>query len=266
MITDRQLRLLMFVLACLVTLPVPMRSAPSSGLVVERVEPFWLNGGTYECRRATGAITIDGRLDEADWSRAPKISLVIAGDSKPSKTAVAARLLYDSNYLYFGAEIEDYDLYGENTGHDPSFGGDDLIELFVKPGGPLPRYWEPGYWEFHITPRGATRDCFWPRRYARLEKSARAANSGMKAAVRVFGTVNKWTDRDQGWTAEMAVPLSAFARLAPKPKPGDRWKFLVSRYDHSAYIEEGLEFSAGAQLSKANFHWYEDYPLMVFGQ
>jgi hypothetical protein len=203
-------------------------------------------------------------LDEPAWQQAVRLDrfYLMMGDGKntqPPTTRTTARLLWSDQYLYFAAEMEDTDLYGSHEGHDPPFGSDDIIELFVKPRPDLPYYWE-----FHVTPRGATRDYFYARRHAGGDERWLAYNSGMQAAVTLEGTLNHWEDRDRGWTVEVAIPWSAFEKMGGKPKPGDRWAFLVSRYDYSVHLEHGLELSACAPLPQVNFHLYESYPWMRF--
>lgn len=233
---------------------------------VHGVIPFWADGSDYVCHRATCPITIDGKLDESDWLRAGKIVLVVAPGKKEPQTATYAKLLYDDKFLYFAAEVEDHDLVGTAKGHDAPWGDDDVTELFVKPETSEPGYWTPGFWEFHAMPQGATRDYFWPRRGLYPETIARMGDSGMKASIIANGTLNNWHDRDEGYTFEMAIPLSAFAKLAPKPKPGDRWKFLVARYDYSAYVEDGVENSASAYLPELDYSLHAYYPYLVFGK
>jgi hypothetical protein len=238
---------------------------------VHGVIPFWADGSDYVCHRATGKITIDGKLDEPDWQRAAKIVLVTCPGNGETKTATFAKLLYDDDNLYFAAEVEDHDLVGSAQGHNAPWGEDDVTELFVKPDTEAPGYWQTGFWEFHAMPQGATRDYLWPRQPSTKPEGsypaavAQMANSGMKAAVIAEGTLNNWQDYDKGYTVEMAIPLTAFSRLAPKPKAGDRWRFMVARYDYSAYNPDLLEHSCSAYLPELNFSTYQFYPHMVFG-
>jgi hypothetical protein len=225
----------------------------------------------YHCLRARAPITIDGRLAEADWGRAQRIGkLTIAPEVKwetltltpprDAKSPTMAMLLWDDRGLYFAAVMADLDIYElHEKGHDLPFGWDDIIELFVKPSRE-----QPFYWEFHVTPKCTTRDYFYARRSAGGDERWMPYHSGMKASVSVRGTLNHWEDRDQDWTVEMSVPWSAFARMGGRPKVGDRWTFLVSRYDYSVYLDEGVELSAAAPLPRAAFHLYESYPFMVF--
>ncbi|MBI4028396.1 MAG: carbohydrate-binding family 9-like protein [Verrucomicrobia bacterium] len=240
----------------------------------------------YTCRRVEGSIRMDGKLDEPSWRHADVLTaFVVAGKRKPAIFQTTVRLLWDDRFLYFGAEMEDADIYGLHEGHDAPFGGDDIIELFVKPDRR-----KPPYWEFHVTPRGATRDYFYARRGAGPNERWMVYDSGMRAAVSLDGTLNHWEDRDKGWTVEMTIPWIAFATCAlacqslgqpssasqaaggdrremgGRPQPGDRWTFLASRYDYSVHLEEGLQLSASSILPKANYHLFEFYRDLVFAE
>jgi hypothetical protein len=225
----------------------------------------------YTCVRAQGPIQLDGKLDEAAWGKGQQVENFIVAPAMnwmtfamdPARRAGSrthARLLWDDKYLYVGAEMEDRDLYCVTPkGHDLPWAADDVIELFVKPSDD-----KPYYWELHVVPSGGTRDYFYARRGAGNAARWIKYQSGMQAAVTTVGTLDDWTDRDTKWTAELRVPWSAFDRWGGKPKVGDLWRFLLSRYDYSVHLEDGVELSAAAPLSWQNFHQFEEYPYLTF--
>src|SRR5437667_93576 len=82
-----------------------------------------------ECRRASGSIKIDGVLDEADWEKAQVLKdFAVYWEHRPAKTASKARLLWDDNYLYFAAELEDSDLYADVTQRNGMTWTNDVFE------------------------------------------------------------------------------------------------------------------------------------------
>src|SRR5262249_28699838 len=91
----------------------------------------------FECRWADTPITLDGNADEAAWKHAQVIvsfSLPWLGkDARPARTATKARLLWDREYLYFFADMEDSDLYAEFKGHDGPASEGDCFGLYFKP-------------------------------------------------------------------------------------------------------------------------------------
>ena len=62
----------------------------------------------YTALRVPKPIKIDGRLDDAAWSRAPWTSnfVDIEGDAKPKpRFRTRAKIMWDDRYLYIGAEM-----------------------------------------------------------------------------------------------------------------------------------------------------------------
>src|SRR5205085_1884778 len=72
-----------------------------------------------ECRWARDRIRIDGVIDEVAWDRAPALrDFAVFWEKRKPRTATTARLLWDANYLYFCAEMEDEDLYATVREHN----------------------------------------------------------------------------------------------------------------------------------------------------
>jgi hypothetical protein len=63
---------------------------------------------------------------------------------------------------------------------------------------------------------------------------------------------------DKGWRAEMAMPLKDLRAYGAEFTPGANWKILVGRYNYSRYLD-AIELSMTPQLSKTNYHLYEEY-------
>ncbi len=82
-------------------------------------------------------------------------------------------------------------------------------------------------------------------------------------AVSLRGTLNDHRDVDKGWTVEGRIPWKAFEAAGGKPKPGDKWRFALCRYDYSVMLENP-ELSSTAPLTIPSFHQYEDYGVLTF--
>jgi hypothetical protein len=212
-----------------------------------------------ECRWAGGRVNIDGVLDDKVWLRAERIPFAVAGQKRKPAGATTARLLWDAEYLYFAAEMEDRDLFAMVTEDNGMTWYDDVFELFFKPAAD-----KLAYYEFQVNAAGTRLELFFPSRGAGGYRRFREARPlGLEAAVRLQGTLNKWEDRDVGWTVEGRVPWSAFKPTGGRPKPGDKWKFALCRFDYSAYLEKP-EMSSSAPLTEGDFHRYEDYGEVTF--
>jgi glucose/arabinose dehydrogenase len=220
----------------------------------------------YECHFTEGPIQIDGQADEAAWKLAVPVGefampWVREGDSK-AKTATRARLLWDREYLYFFAEMDDTDLFANVTEHDGVTWNNDVFELFFKPADD-----KPGYYEFQVNAANTTFDMFLPRRGAGGTDRFKADGTfDFQTAVSLDGTLNNWTDKDAKWSCEGRLAWKDFARTGGRPKEGERWKFALCRYDYSVDFE-GPALSTSAPMKTnpfPNFHYFEDYSSIRF--
>jgi glucose/arabinose dehydrogenase len=221
----------------------------------------------FECRWAESPITIDGKADEPAWKSAQVIDyfyLPWLKEPRRSRTVTKARLLWDHEYLYFHAEMEDTDLYADEKEHDGVTWENDVFELFFKPADN-----KLGYYEFQVNAAGTVLDMFLPSRgaggYRRFRKDG---DFHVEAKVVLDGTLNKWTDKDKGWSVEGRIPWTDFFRTGGRPAVDETWKFALCRYDYSVDFD-AMELSTCAPLKTnphPNFHYWEDYaPLKFIG-
>ena len=99
----------------------------------------------YVCYRTADAITVDGRLDEASWQKAmPTASFAdIRGEgfAKPIYDT-RARMLWDDDFLYIGAILEEKDIVARLTQRDTIIYYDNDFEVFIDPDGDGHHYFE----------------------------------------------------------------------------------------------------------------------------
>jgi glucose/arabinose dehydrogenase len=217
----------------------------------------------FECRWAETPITLDGKADEAAWKQAQIIDAFylpwLGATARPAITATKSRLLWDREYLYFFADMEDTDLYADVKEHDGITWNNDVFELFFQPAAD-----KPGYYEFQVNALGTVMDMFLPRRGAGgYERFKSDGEFHIDAKVQLRGTLNHWQDKDQGWSVEGRIPWRDFVRTGDRPEVGERWKFALCRYDYSVDFE-GPEVSTCAPLSCSDFHHHEDYASLHF--
>lgn len=199
----------------------------------------------YACYQTSESLKIDGILDEAAWTAAAWTNDFrdIEGDLKakpPLKTN--AKMLWDDDYFYIAAQIEEPHLWATLTQRDTIIFLDDDFEVFIDPDGN-----GLNYYEFELNELNTVWDLLMLRPY-------RDTISGLphyvfnwnlpewKTAVSLQGTLNDPSDEDQGWTVEMAIPWSALEELAqPKRAPidGEYWRVNFSRVDWHMDIKDG---------------------------
>jgi uncharacterized repeat protein (TIGR03806 family) len=232
--------------------PPPLKQAPPT---------------SFECRWADTPITIDGSADDPAWKHAQEIDafhLPWLGDkARMGRTPTKAKLLWDREYLYFTAEMEDSDLFADIKEHDGDLWKNDCFELFFQPDRT-----KTGYYEFQVNAAGAVFDAFYPKRdFADFPNLKKAGAFHINAKVKLRGTLNKREDVDKGWTVEGRIPWSDFLRTGGRPEPGEAWGMNLCRVDyHKDWPQPELSCVAPIRTKKIGpfFHQTEDYATVKF--
>jgi hypothetical protein len=232
----------------------------------------------YTAYRVDTPPRIDGHLDEVCWTRAPRSSRfvdLVSGAPTVHDTRVA--VLWDDDNLYVGFWVEEPFVEGTLTERDSLIYNDNDVEVFIagrdayyeleinalgtiyevlfiwedalpqfaevpqfRSNAPGARLWDGV--DFTNHPRGG-RVGFWQWDFP-----------GLRSAVAVEGTLNDNSDRDRGWTVEIALPWKGMDVLAAAdgrslpPSHGDTWRISFSRFNQ--YREAPpAEDSSGWSLS-----------------
>jgi len=167
---------------------------------------------TVRAARADGPITLDGRLDEAAWKKAPALPFVLVDDPERKPTQGAeARVLFDEDNIYVAVTCLDSHmdkLRATMTQRDEFLFGDDSVEIFFAP--------DPNgmkYMQLVVNALGTRYDGWvFNFRY----------NWGWKVRTR------RGADR---WTVEAAFPHAMFG---PEFIASDTWGFNIGRNCHTA--------------------------------
>lgn len=195
----------------------------------------------YVCYQAPGPVKLDGRLDEAAWQAAPWTEnfVDIEGGAKPKpRFRTRAKMLWDDEYFYVAAELEEPQVWGTLTQHDTVIFNDNDFEVFIDPDGDSHEYYE---FEMNALNTG------WDLRLKKPYKDGGPALNeweipGLKTAVHINGTLNHPADADVGWTLEIAFPWKALAEFAGRKTPpaeGNQWRVNFSRVEWLTDIVDG---------------------------
>ncbi len=194
----------------------------------------------YQCVRTTEPIRVDGRLNDAAWKNTPWTDdfVDIEGAEKPKpRFRTRAKMLWDDQYLYIAAELEEPDVWGTLTEHDSVIFRDNDFEVFLNPSGD-----SKNYFEFEMNALNTGWDLFLPKPYRQQGKADNGWEiPGLKTAVHVNGSLNKPGDKDKGWTIEIAFPWGAFTERSGlgRPKDGDEWRVNFSRVEWATEVLAG---------------------------
>lgn len=181
--------------------------------------------------RATTPITIDGEISDAEWAASARTEdFVRATNGRPDRPRTRARLMYDDEHLYIAFECEDDHLFSTFTRRDDHLWKQDAVEVFIDPRGR-----GRDYLEFQVSPAGKLFDTK-VQRHPRRDDSF---DGRAKAAVRREGTLNDDSDRDRGWTVELAIPFAGLGR--DTPRPGQRWRLNLFRLETKRSGRRGFQ-------------------------
>lgn len=181
---------------------------------------------SYEVKRTTASIAIDGRVDEPAWRAAEPVTLQFPWDSQTgAKQKTTVRLLWNADFLFVAYECEDTDIVAHHEQRDDPTYEDDAVEIFIQPN---PKH--PIYVGLEINARAVLFDYIAVHRQA-LVKSYDI--KGVQLASRLDGTLNLTSDRDNGWTLELAIPLRQLAELSGGKSvgAGTTWGANINRLD-----------------------------------
>lgn len=220
--------------------------------------------------KATSAIKVDGKLDEAAWKKSYvyqfKLPLSMASTRRRQLgTAInekgSVRVLYDDKYLYVGFEFEDGDIIAlkdADQEHHWKYG--DLAEVFLK------HKDKKCYYELYVTPRGR-KTCWLIPACGLWELSGNFPQKpmpGMMTAAYIDGTLNNIDSPDHLWSAEMKIPLSELEKKGEKFAPGATgWTVLFTRHNRGNSIPT-REPSTVPLFPGMHYHEPQQYaPLII---
>ena len=184
----------------------------------------------YTARMAKRPIKVDGKLNEHDWKQAVVISDFedIEGAAKPKPTfSTEVKMMWDSQYLYIGAVLEEPHLWGTLKKYDDIIYRDHDFEVFIDPMGDGEQYFE-----IEINVLGTIMDLFMNKPYKKGGTFDMGWNTaGIQSKIIANGTINDNSDIDSGWTLEMAIPFTAISRTqrAATPSFNKPWRINFSR-------------------------------------
>ena len=204
----------------------------SAGALVVQAQPATVP--TYEARRASDAIRVDGVLDEATWALSPRVGplrLIHAPDRAPTFPTEVA-VTWDERHLYVAFACSDPDPWARQTERDARLWEEEVVEVFLDPDGDGRQYAE-----IEVSPTNVVVDLLIaaPRAGGPNARSWNAA--GLETAVRRHAG---------GWVAEMAIPWAALAGagVTTAPAAGAEWRVGLYRIKRPGGVAKAARIDA----------------------
>jgi hypothetical protein len=217
----------------------------------------------YVCYKTSDSINVDGKMEESAWLKAEWTDdyVDIEGAVKPTpRFRTRCKMLWDENYLYIAAEIQEPDIWSNVKNRDDVIFYDNDFEVFIDPDGDTHRYSE-----FEMNALNTVWDLLLVQPYRDTKNAAIDAwdFKGLKTGVSVNGTINKPGDVDKNWTVEIAFPWKAFkeiAETAAPPNDNDQWRINFSRVEWKTEVIEGkyqkqIDPATGKPFPEDNWVW-----------
>ncbi len=217
----------------------------------------------YVCYRTDGPIRVDGRLNEDSWRKAAWTDYFvdIQGSSRPlPRYKTRVKMLWDSKYLYVGAELNEPNLWATLRQRDTVIFRDNDFEVFIDPNGST----QP-YYETEINALGTVWDLLLRAPYRDIDRAPINAFDikGLKVGIRLHGTLDNPSDVDTGWTVELAFPWSILGQGAldgAPPQDGSQWRINFSRVEWHLKAQNGIyaretDPKTGKSLPEDNWVW-----------
>ena len=230
----------------------------------QQYEGFQFDPEKYVAYQAKGALTIDGILSEESWQLAGWTHdfIDIQGDQSPKPLyQTRVKMLWDDQYLYIAAELEEPHVWATYTERDAVIFHENDFEVFIDPDGD-----SHNYYELEINALGTIWDLILLKPYRDGGPAMNAWDiRGLKSGVHIDGTLNDPSDVDRKWSIELAFPwklLKEAAKGRRKPKDGEQWRMNFSRVHwkiaaKNGVYEKEINPTTGKTYPEFNWVWSE---------
>ncbi|MBS7564871.1 carbohydrate-binding family 9-like protein [Mucilaginibacter sp. Bleaf8] len=224
------------------------------------LEHLFMLPKSYVVQHTTEELKIDGALDDNAWQKAAWTTdfVDIEGALKPLPTyRTQVKMLWNDSTLFIAAKMHEPQVWATQTNHDDIIFKDNDFEVFIDPDNNTHQYYE-----LEINAINKIFDLFLSKPYRNGSDALIGWDvAGLKTAVQVQGTINNPADTDEGWTAEIAIPLKALRIGFPfiKPQEGSLWRINFSRVEWHTKASGSknikLKATDGRDLPEENWVW-----------
>ncbi len=244
MITLRNFTLAILISASSVPDLRAQTQSPFSGL-----ENLFTPPRSYVLYHAESPLKIDGILNEKAWTASSwsEYFIDIEGDKKPApELKTRAKMLWDEKYLYIGAEMEEPHVWANKRPETEKVFRDNVFKIFIDPDNNM-----NDDFEIQINPLNNMLFLIMNKPY----RDGGVPITGwvpidLQSAVKIKGTINNSADKDEGWIAEIAIPLASlnFNPKDAKQNTAFRINFLRTGFDFT--VQNGVYSKALASDGK----------------
>jgi hypothetical protein len=196
-------------------------------------------------KKTSGAVSIDGKLDEADWNFADGVgdfTQNFPDDKEKAKYQTQVKLMYDDQYLYVGAicysDSEDYVI--TSLKRDFNFDQNDAFVIFLDPFDD-----RTNGFSFAVNPFN-------------VQKEALIFNGSRQASDWDNIWFSKVTRHADHWVVEMAIPFKTLRY----GEDADHWRINFARndrknFERSSWVPVPVNFNVSSLAFTGYLDWEE---------
>ncbi|PWE00888.1 carbohydrate-binding family 9-like protein [Marinilabilia rubra] len=252
--------LLTFLLAGILQSPFAQSAKENKFWEQEDVVPVF-NPSVYVCYRSEDPIIVDGKLNEESWKNVPwtdEFQDIRGKDFAAPAYSTKAKMVWDDEYFYVAAKLEEPHVQGKITEHDAVIFHDNDFEVFIDPDGDSHLYYE-----FEMNARNTIWDLLLVKPYRDGGPPVNSLETpGIRTAVHIEGSLNDPSDEDEYWSVEIAFPISVLEQISRGHAPGDGayWRVNFSRVQWHTEVIDGhylkqKDPQTGKHLPEENWVW-----------
>ncbi len=212
----------------------------------------------YICYKSQNTIIIDGVMDDTDWLNCEWTEefVDIEGNLQPlPQFATNVKMLWDNNYFYIAAKLEEPHVWATLTEHDSYiYRYNNNFEVFIDPDGDTHEYYE-----IEENALATVWDLFLDKPYRDGANTYDSWNiDGLLTAVDVQGTINNPSDIDTCWSVELAIPwsvLEEYSNMPTPPENDDQWRVNFSRVQWDFDTTGGVYTQVGSYQNGDENNW-----------
>lgn len=228
----------------------------------------------YFCRRARGALTLDGRLDKPFWQEVPfsdDFQDISGPDFPVPRFRTRFKMCWDDENLYIGGLLEGDEIWAAITRRDSVMYYDNDFEVFMDPSSSGHHYME-----LEMNALNTQWDLMLTRPYRDGGRSITCWDiPGLETAVYIDGRVNDPHGQNKFWSVEIKIPFKPIMETYSKelnpadlercypcrtaPREGEFWRMNFSRVQWLVDVVDGRyqkrTDAGGKWLPEDNWVW-----------
>ncbi|KAJ3415659.1 hypothetical protein HDV05_004337 [Chytridiales sp. JEL 0842] len=206
---------------------------------------------------AGASLVLDGSLTSPAWDSipftAPFIDMRGTSFGTP-KFDTRVKMMYDSEYLYVGALMQETDVWGYYTENQSPLYKQNAFEVFFDPDND-----GENYLEYEINAISTFWSLWLNKPWGLGGQGTDIILDGVIRKVSVQGTVNQPGDVDKSWSVELAFPWKVFAQFIKNdkqtlpPTKGDTWRMNFARMNWDTKVVNGTTYVKEPNTDDTNF-------------